>query len=196
MVEICNKLKNGILMTDNKFVQLGFIRGAHGLRGNVVVHVFSGDRQSLTVYGPLCSADGKKSYKFKVTGEKQGDFLCTLENVTDRNQAEDLKGTKLYVPASTLPEPDEDDFYIKDLIGLKVIDAKNTHLGEVINVTSFGPHDALEIRFVHDGSVSLETPQSEYILFTRDNVPLVDIKTKTVTVNIPDGLFQQPAEEK
>lgn len=177
------------------FIQLGFIRGAHALRGHLAVHVFSGEESSVVDYGPLFNADGSKSYEFKVTGVKQGDFLCTLPGVTDRNAAEALKGTRLYVPADALPELDEDEFYIKDLVGLTVLGTDGTELGKVKEVSSFGAHDALEIAFIHTGEIPLEKPQTEFILFTKQNVPELSLAAGTLTVDIPVGLFENPEKD-
>jgi 16S rRNA processing protein RimM len=180
----------------DEMIQLGFIRGAHALKGQINVHVFSGEEESLTGYGPLFNADGTKTFNFTVTGVKQGDFMCSLPDVTDRNAAEALKGTKLYVPASALPQLDEDEFYIKDLIGLTVLDPHGTTLGLIKSVDSFGKHDALEIEFTHDGHQALPSPRSEYILFTKQNVPDLNLTAGTVTVDLPDGIFLELKPEK
>lgn len=177
------------------FIQLGFIRGAHALKGHVAVHAFSGEEESLVDYGPLYNADGSQRFEFTVTGVKQGDFLCTLPGVTDRNAAEALKGTRLYVPASALPELDEDEFYIKDLIGLTALDSDGLMLGKIRDVAAFGGNDALEIDFVHNGHAPLPAPQSEFVLFTRQNVPDVNLTAGTITLEIPVGLFEMPEKE-
>jgi len=182
-------------MTKPEFIQLGFIRGAHALKGHINVHVFSGEEESLVGYGPLCNSDGTKFFDFTITGFKQGDFMCSLPGVTDRNAAEALKGTKLYVPASALPELDEDEFYIKDLIGLTALTVTGVVLGKVKDVNTFGGNDALEIDFIHDGQNPLEKPQSEFILFTRQNVPEVNLTASTVIIDIPVGLFEVPEKD-
>jgi 16S rRNA processing protein RimM len=175
------------------FVQIGFIRGAHALKGHVSVHVFSDNEEALSEYGPVYDATGTKTFEFTVTGIKQGDYLCTLPGVTDRNASEALKGTKLFLPNDALPETEEDEFYIKDLIGLTALHADGTTLGKIKNVTDFGAHDALEIEFVHDGHQELASPQTEFILFTKQNVPELNIAAGTLLVDVPEGLFA-PAE--
>lgn len=180
---------------DDDLIQLGFIRGAHALKGQVVVHLFSGNEDGLSEYGPLLTADRKKSYEFQVVGDKGSDFICEVDGVTDRNAAEALKGTKLFVPASALPELDENEFYIKDLIGLTALDGAGTELGKVKDVASFGYHDALEIAFIHTGHEELDRPRLEYLLFTKENVPDLNLAAGTLTVNLPHGLFDTPEEK-
>lgn len=177
-------------------IQLGFIRGAHALKGQVIVHVFSGQPESLTAYGPLFNADGSKSYNFTVTGAKTGaDFLCKLEGVNDRNQAEEMRGTRLFVPASALPETDEDEFYIKDLMNLTALGTNGAELGKVLNVTTIGSHDALEVEFHHDGTNPLPAPRVEYILFTKQAVPDLNLTAGTVTIDLPEDLFGEAKPE-
>lgn len=171
-------------------LHVGFIRGAHALKGIVNVHVFSGEEETLTEYGPLYTQDGSKMFEFEVTGLKQGDFMCAIDGVNDRNAAEALKGTKLYIPASALPELDEDDFYVKDLIGLTALSTDGITLGKIKDVTNFGEHDALEITFIHTGTEELAVPQNEYILFTKQNVPELSLAAGTITVDVPHGLFE------
>jgi len=183
------------MTSDSDLIQLGFIRGAHALKGQVAVHIFSGNEDALTEYGPLYTADRSKSFQFKVVGDKGDDFLCQLDGVTERNGAEALKGTKLYVPASALPELDEDEFYIKDLIGMTVLDPSGVTLGRVKEVSNFGAHDALEIEFSHNGVETLPRTQIEYVLFTKANVPELNLTARTMTLNLPHGLFDIPEKE-
>ncbi len=183
-------------MTRNDMVQIGFIRGAHALKGHVVVHVFSDNEEALTEYGPVYNADQSKQYEFQVTGDKGADFLCLVNGIKDRNGAEALRGVKLFIPADALPETDEDEFYIKDLIGLTVLNEQNIVLGKIMNVVDFVHHDALDIEFVHDGTQELDKKQNEFILFTKENVPDLNIAAGTVTVNLPLGLFDKPDTAK
>lgn len=172
-------------------IELGFIRAAHGLKGHVVVHLYSREEDSLTAYGDLTNADGSKTYKIDVISVNDKDFLCRVEGITERNGAEALRGTKLYIPAANLPETeDEDAFYIRDLIDLEVRDTVGTVLGKVINIIGVAAHDALEIEFTHNGAAPLAKPVQEYLVFTKDNVPDVHIADGYITINLPYGLLE------
>lgn len=177
-------------------VQIGFIRGAHALKGHVVVHVFSGNEEALTEYGPLYSQNRQQEFDLTITGDKGGDFLCFVNTIRDRNGAEALRGTKLFLPSEALPELDEDEFYIKDMVGLTVIDANGTVLGKIRSVEDFVHHDALNIEFSHDGQNPLESKVYEFLLFTRENVPDLNLIAGTVTVNLPIGFFDTPQKSE
>ncbi len=179
-------------MTNNELIEVGFIRAAHGLKGHVVVHAYSGEEESLSGYDALLSQDGKKQYHLSVINGHGTDFLCKVEGISDRTAAELLRGTKLFVPAHALPAPNEDEFYIRDLIGLAVCTASGQSLGKVLNVIGLGAQSAFEIEFVHDVVKALPKPKIEMLLYTKQNILHIDIATRTMTVELPYGLFGVP----
>jgi 16S rRNA processing protein RimM len=178
-------------MKDGDLIEIGFIREAHALRGQVVVHAYSGQEESLTQYGPLLNADGSKSYTLDVINAKGNDFLCTVKGVTDRNAAEALRGTKLFTPASKLPPIEApDEFYVRDLIGLTVKNNSGTVLGKVKDVIDLGVHSAFDIEFIHNGENELPEGQRELMLYTTENVLNIDVPGKTIVISLPHGLLE------
>lgn len=178
--------------TPPELIEVAFIRAAHGLKGQVVVHAYSRDETSLVGYGPLQNKDGTRHFDIKVINDKGSDFLCRIDGVTDRNAAEALRGTKLYTPADRLPEPEEDEYYIRDLVGLVAVTPEGVIVGKVIDVMNLAAHDALEITFTHDGTNPLPSPQTELLLMTDENVPDIDLDAGQVTVVLPHGLLETP----
>jgi 16S rRNA processing protein RimM len=177
-------------LSNDDLIEIGFIREAHGLRGQVVVHAYSGDENSLTQYGALQSADGSKRFTFDIINSKNNDFLCHVNDVSDRDAAEKLRGTKLFVPADALPPTNGDEYYVRDLIGLNIVDQKGTQLGSVINIHNLGHNDAFEIEFIHDGEKPLEKPRQEFLLYTTQNVLSVSVPDKKIIIDLPIGLLE------
>ena len=68
---------------------------------------------------------------------KPGEAVIAFEGVRDRNAAEALKGTELFVARDALPAPDEDEFYHADLIGLEARDSEGRMLGKVAGRAQF-----------------------------------------------------------
>ena len=131
---------------------------------------------SLTDYGDLTDAKGRI---FKVLNARvQGTGLVLkLSGVTTREAAEALNGVELLVPRDALPEiGDDDDYYYADLIGLDGVGADSVALGKILAVHNFGAGDMLEMRLISGKSV--------YVPFTKAAVPLVSVKSGTVTINI------------
>jgi 16S rRNA processing protein RimM len=179
------------MKTGDDLIEIGFIRAAHGLRGQVVIHAHSGQAESLTQYGALLNADGSKHYKIKVGRASESDFLCSIDGLTDRNAAEAMRGTKLFTRASSLPPTEDDSYYIRDLIGLAVKDPSGKTLGKVFNVVEVGSNSAFDIEFDLG-----EKKQTELLLYTKQNVPQVDIKGGFIVVSLPDGLLTEPEKSE
>lgn len=158
---------------------LGRIVSAHGIKGLVKVICFGEDPQSLEKYGPLFTDEkGGGTLRLAVRNPVKGGFLAQVEGVSDRNGAEALRGTSLYVERESLPEPEEGQYYYDDLIGLEALDPSGEPLGRVISVQNFGAGDLLEI--APPGGKAFLVP------FVKDFVGDVDLKKKNVIVFVPE----------
>lgn len=182
-------------MIDQELIEIGYIRTAHGLKGHVIVHAHSQDEHSLTGYGPLLGKDGVKTFELTVIDHQGTDFKCRIKGVEDRTAAELLRGTKLFTTADKLPPPENGEYYIRDLIGLSVVDEKGAPLGHVADIFDQGAQDSFDIEFIHDGKASLPQPRREYLLFTNDNVKQIDLAARRMVVCLPDGFFKEPEKD-
>lgn len=158
-------------------VCIGAIVGAHGVRGAIRVKSFTADPLDVAGYGPVEDEAGKRQFKLKVTGEAKGFVLATLDGVNDRDAAEALKGTGLYVSRDRLPEVEEDEFLYSDLVGLSALGLDGQVIGTVKGVANFGAGDLLDI--IRPGQGSLLVP------FTKAAVPVVDMVKRQVVVDPP-----------
>ena len=104
-----------------------------------------------------------------------------MSGIISKEDADNLKGTKLYAPREKFPELHEDEYYHADLIGLSVENLEGNHLGKIKSVLNHGASDLLEIQ-------SESEKKSILIPFTRKIVPKVDIKNSVVIVDLPEGL--------
>ncbi len=111
------------------------------------VKTFTEDPLGLGDYGFLYAADGRK---FEILEIRDGKTVAIVRfrGINDRNAAEALNGTELFVDRDALPDDDldEDEFYYADLEGLEVYDAENNHYGAVTAVYDFGAGDLLELK--------------------------------------------------
>ncbi len=156
---------------------VGAIAGAWGVRGEARLKSFCADPGAIAGYGPLVAEDGR-SFDVTLVKPLQGAFAARLSGVATREDAEALKGTRLYAPRDRLPPLDEDEYYHADLIGLAVLDAGGAALGRVKAVMNHGAGDILEI--ARPGQPDLLLP------FTRELVPNVDLASGRVIVDPPE----------
>ncbi len=107
----------------------------HGVRGLVRVTSHTADPAGLTAYGPLSDDKGRR-FVLRWRGEGRGRgasswWAALPVKVADRTAAEKLTNTRLYMDRSQLPEPEAEEFYLADLIGLTAVDADGRMLGRV-----------------------------------------------------------------
>lgn len=175
-------MPDGSIMIDGRkqasdLVLVGVITAPHGVRGLVKVKSFTENPSDVVAYGALSDQAGRRTFQLDVVGEAKGQLIARVDGIADRNAAEDLKGQKLYIPRSALPEPEEDEFYHADLIGLRTVLTDGSGHGRVKAVYDFGAGDLLE--------VALDDGGTTYLPFTREVAPVVDLAAGTVTVMPP-----------
>ncbi|MCZ7675192.1 MAG: ribosome maturation factor RimM [Roseovarius sp.] len=163
-------------------VCVGAIAGAFGVRGEVRLKSFTAQPDAIASYGTLETEDGARHFDVTLTGQTGNALIARLSGVLDKEAADALRGTRLYVARARLPEPAEDEFYHADLIGLQVFDTGGAPLGKVTAVLNHGASDLLEIAV---------PGQSETVLlpFTRAVVPTVDLALGRIVADPPEGLF-------
>ena len=158
-------------------VCLGAFAGAHGVQGLVRVKAFTAVPEDVAAYGPLSDEAGARRFRLSVTGRSKGFLLARVEGVSDRDQAEALAGTRLYVAREALPALEEEEFYHADLIGLAAEDLEGRPLGKVKAVHDFGAGAMIELD--PGGGPSVMLP------FTRASVPAVDLERGRLVVDPP-----------
>ena len=168
------------MTTDSRLILVGQVGGGFGVRGEVRVTTFTADPLALTAYGPLLRADGSVGLTLTSARPDKNGVVGRAKEIATKEEADALRGLKLYIPRDRLPEPDEDEFYLTDLVGLKARDPAGAVLGTVKSVQNFGADDMLEIAPAAGGP-------TWYLPFTREAVP---------DLHIADGwlLAGRPAE--
>jgi 16S rRNA processing protein RimM len=156
------------------------IAGAFGVRGEVRVKSFTAEPEAFATYAPLESEDAARHFTVKLLRPVAGGFAVRLGGVATREEAEALKGTRLYAPRDRLPPLEEGEYYHADLIGLPVFDTGGVELGRVRAVQNYGGGDFLEVE--RRGENPLLLP------FTREAVPTVDIAASRIVVDPPDEI--------
>ncbi|MEQ8746152.1 ribosome maturation factor RimM [Pyruvatibacter sp.] len=176
-------------------VLLCAVAGAHGVRGDVKIKTFTGDPAAVADYGQVHTEDGRR-FTLTVKQPVKGGMVAKLDGVTDRDQAQALKGTRLYVPRSALgeAEPDEDGeeaYFHADLVGCVLVDEHNKEIGRVTAVHDFGAGDLLDVL----RSDEVGAGKSLLVPFTRAVCPEVDIAARRIVCVPPVGLLDDAESE-
>lgn len=165
-----------------KRICLGEISTAHGVRGLVRIRIYGNDPQALSRYGPLFTSEtGEKTITVKMKNAANKFWIAEVEGVADRDKAEALRGTKLWIERDKLPEPEGDDeFYYEDLIGMTVHTETDGEVGTVVAVDNFGAGDLLEIK--------PPVGPTFYLPFADEYVLEVNMPENIIKADIPLGL--------
>ncbi len=153
-------------MTERRIL-MGVIGRPHGVRGLVHVQSYTADPSDLARYGVLSDEAGRAwTLRWQNAGVAE---LRDAEGRTlpDRNAAERLTNTRLYVERDRLPMPSDDEFYLADLVGM------TSGVGRVTAVHDYG------------AGVSLEFDTGAIVPFTKACVPAVDVSAGRLTVVMP-----------
>ncbi len=156
------------------WVCVGVIGKPKGVRGAVRVTTYTARPGDVVAYGPVHDGPRGRVLALDLRETVKGGVVVAIAGVNDRDAAAALRGIKLYVPRSALPDPDGGEYYHADLIGLRAELADGGAFGTVHAVHNFGAGDILEVTRA-DG-----TP--EMLPFTRAVVPEVDLAGGRVVV--------------
>ena len=165
-------------------LRVGVVIGAHGVKGALRIKSFTADPLDLTRYGPLTTESGERWRLIGAKAGAKGVVTAQVDAIGDRETAEAKKGVTLFIDRDALPEAEEDEFYVTDLIGLKAWSLEGAELGTVTAVFDFGAGDVIEVK--GEGG--------EWLLpFTRRVVPVVDLKAGRIVVDPPVMVEEEEA---
>ena len=167
----------------SKLVCLGVITAAHGVQGAVRIRSFTEVPDDIVRYGPLTDETGTRSFDLRLVGTAKGVVIARIAGIDDRNQAEALRGLRLHLPRSALPQTEAEEYYHADLIGLEAVLGDGTPVGRVRAIHDFGAGDTLEV--TRPGAPPVMVP------FTRAVVPIVEPAAGRLVLDPPPGLLDE-----
>lgn len=158
-------------------VVIGVISAPHGVRGTLRVRPPGSGRHLRRGVEPVVDGERRRILASRQTPKG---FLVDLEGIADRNLAASLRGSELTLDRDELDAPDEEEFYVGDLVGLEVYDKAGTRIGSVADVLETPAHEILLIR---DDE---EEPAEHYVPFTHEHVPTVNPEGGRIVVRLPE----------
>ena len=108
-------------MADTRLIAVGRVAGAFGVRGEVRITTFTEEPLALARFRALKRQDGSPGLTILSARDAKGSLICRCDGVETKEQADALRGLRLFIPREALPAPDEDEFYLADLMGLTVL---------------------------------------------------------------------------
>ena len=127
-------------------IALAAVAGAHGVKGEVRLKLFSDRVESLSRYEQLYV--GGVGRRLLAVRDSSKTAVARFEGISDRSAAEALRGSLVEVDRSALPPLGDGEYYHADLIGLTCFSDQDETIGSVVAVENFGAGDLLEIETV------------------------------------------------
>ena len=169
-------------MVDESRISVGYVRRAHGIRGEVVLRPLTDNPERFAVACHFLTDDEPaRDLVVAAVREHKDGFLVCFKGVSDRDAAEALQGATLTIAASDRRDLGDDEFWPEDLEGLVALSPDGTHIGTVTGVILGDAQDRLVV-MAQDGR-SVEVP------FVGAIVGEVHPSLGHVVVDPPEGLF-------
>ncbi len=157
-------------------IVIGVISAAHGVRGTIKVKAPGSGRHLRKGAEPVLNGERRRILASRQTPKG---FLIDLEGIDDRVLAASLRGSELLLDRAELDTPDEEEFYVGDLVGLDVYDEAGTRIGSVFEVLETPAHEVLMVR-------DDEEAAEHYVPFTFRHVTAVAPEKGCVVVSLPE----------
>nr|WP_294851259.1 ribosome maturation factor RimM [uncultured Sphingomonas sp.] len=138
--------------TEEQRVALAAVAGAHGVKGEVRLKLFTDSVDGLAIHKKVYVGGEMRKLQSVRDGGKTA--IARIEGVASREAAEALRGTLVEIDRDALPPLEEGEYYHADLIGLTCFDEAGTTIGSVVGVDNFGAGDLLDVEKV-DGKRAL-----------------------------------------
>jgi 16S rRNA processing protein RimM len=159
-------------------VLVGRFGAAQGVRGEIRIKSYTADPLSVGEYGPLSDETGARKFEIERLRPLKDDMLVAkVKGLANRDAAQALTGLALFVSREKLPPPDDDEFYIADLVGLAAVTPDGATIGRVKNIVNYGAGDILEIQ--PSAGDTLLAP------FTKEVAPKIDFAAGHIVVILP-----------
>lgn len=160
-------------------IKIGKIVNTVGLKGEVKVYNYS---DSIEIYETIESiyVEDRLTVIENVRAQKNM-VILKLEGADDRNAAEALRGKELYITEDDLPELPEGQYYVRDLIGMRVTEEDGNLLGHVTDVLQNTAQDIFEVES-ENGKKLLIPKVDQFVLD-------IDAEKREITVRLIEGML-------
>jgi len=165
-------------------IPVGYVRRAHGIHGDVVVRGLVADAAGRFTVDRDLTSDAASATTLRIVSQRMNgvDFLLHFEGVDSREDAEALVGTQFVIERDQRRDLDSDEWWVEDLVGCDVVDLDGQAIGRVSDVAVGAAQDRLVLE-------TLDGTRAE-IPFVGQLVPAVDMDSRRITVDLPEGLIE------
>ncbi|WP_417436923.1 ribosome maturation factor RimM [Idiomarina abyssalis] len=134
-------------MQQSEQIVVGRLGAVYGVKGWLKVQSFTDDPESIFEYSPwLLSQKTEREMKVVEWRRHNNGLIARLEGISDRDEAARLTGADICITADELPALADDEFYWRDLIGMRVVNTQGYDMGVVEQIMPTASNDVLVVK--------------------------------------------------
>lgn len=166
-----------------QYFEIGKITGTHGIRGTMRVFPTTQDPTRFEKLKEITVEirDKREIFHIQKVAYQKNMILLTVKEINDINVAELYKNGRILIPDAVAIPLEEDEYYTRDLYGMKVVTDEGEELGELVRIYETGANDVYAVKKPEDKKELL-------IPAIKDCILQVDIKAGVMTVHLLEGL--------
>jgi 16S rRNA processing protein RimM len=134
------------LQGEPEFLAVGKLHRPHGVRGEVLMSVWTDFPERLAAGALVYLGEKYQPIQIQNTRWHRQQLLVTFDGITDRDQAGTLRNQHVFVKRDQVPPLEADEYYLHQLIGMRVIDEADVLLGTLVEVLETGANDVYIVR--------------------------------------------------
>jgi 16S rRNA processing protein RimM len=179
--------------SSNKFIPknfpgfhcVGWVKQAHGIRGELFVQLYAGQADWLSnlnnifLLGP--SETSLKTWDVEVCRPHKDGLILKVKGVSDRNTSETMRRSGVYIPDAFLVAEDDGEIYLKEILNFEAVDMDGVRLGKIVGFSSNTVQDLLRLE--------RENGPEALIPFVEAFVVHIDFDKQQVKMDLPPGLL-------
>ena len=162
-------------MSKKNLIEIGSFVGVHGIKGEVKLKSFTEIPENIFSFKEIFIETSDDPIKLNFVRKFKQIFVCKIENVLTRSDAENFKGLKLFVSRESLPNLTDEEFYHSDLLGFEVYNLNRESFGKVISLEDFGAGLLAEVK---------KNKKTFYLPMGKSFLKEIDYKVKQIILDL------------
>ena len=168
-------------MSKKNLIEIGCFVGVHGIKGEVKLKSFTEIPENIFSFNEIFTQSSENPIKLKLIRKLKQIFVCKIENVETRTDAEHFKGLKLFISRKSLPILSDKEFYHSDLLNFAVYNLNKESFGNVISLEDFGAGLLVEVN---------KNNKTFYLPMGKNFLKKIDYKDKQIILDLEKDLIE------
>ena len=168
-------------MSKQHLIEIGAFVGVHGIKGEVKLKSFTEIPENIFSFKEIFIESSDDPIKLKFVRKFKQIFVCKIENVETRNDAENFTGLKLFISRESLPKLTNKEFYHFDLLNFEVYNLNKELFGKVISFEDFGAGLLAEVK---------KNNKTFYLPMGKNFLNKINYKDKQIILDLEIGFIE------